>query len=239
MKKELATIIEKIKHLEPLTSDEKKMFIDYSICRNHTGKMTGIGSISTNCLDNPFCNARKEHAEQNNIESICLYCFATAMLNRYGSLSEKLTVNFIFYTFYELSPEDVPQIEYAYFRFEAFGDIANMTQVNNYMTIASCNKHTRFALWSKNISFMDRANKPKNVSFVYSIETMNGETITADYIERFKAEHPNIDHVFIVYDKEYAKEHHISINCGGRNCLGCLRCYYRRQRDYVVRELKK
>ena len=43
-----------------------------------SGKMEGIPSISTNCLENPVCRARME-----NGESVCAHCFAAATLDRY------------------------------------------------------------------------------------------------------------------------------------------------------------
>lgn len=31
--------------------------------------------------------------------------------------------------------------------------------------------------------------------------------------------------VFTVFEHEYAKQHNVIINCGGRHCRSCLNCY--------------
>ena len=36
---------------------------------------------------------------------------------------------------------------------------------------------------------------------------------------------PYVDHVFTVVTQEWADEHGIVINCGGRRCESCLNCY--------------
>ena len=48
-----------------------------------SGKMEGIPSISTSCLENPICRARME-----NGESVCSHCFAAATLDRYTAAGE-------------------------------------------------------------------------------------------------------------------------------------------------------
>lgn len=47
-----------------------------------------------------------------------------------------------------------------------------------------------------------------------------------------------IDKVFTVYDKKFAKKAGIEINCGGRKCADCGRCY-ENYGGKVVNELKK
>ena len=55
-----------------------------------------------------------------------------------------------------------------------------------------------------------------------------------------------VDKVFTVFEKEYAKEHGIEINCGtwdtnslDHRCKLCLKCYTLDDKTYYINELKK
>ena len=48
-----------------------------------------------------------------------------------------------------------------------------------------------------------------------------------------------VDHVFTVYTPAYIAKHGIMINCGGRKCGDCLRCYTLGNADYYISEQKK
>lgn len=51
---------------------EKKYGVHFTV--NHTGKMTGMASLSTSVIDNPICAARAKVKG-----SICEKCFAANM----------------------------------------------------------------------------------------------------------------------------------------------------------------
>lgn len=181
---------------------------------NHTGKMSGMQSISTSVLANPTCQKRR------NVEgSICSHCFAANMMKMYGNNFEKcFSKNLDILTGSIL--EVLPQITSIYFRLESFGDLANWIQAANYLNIARMNPTTKFALWTKNPRFIAEAirngfKKPANLQIIYSSLFVNRCNLPKGY--------DFIDKVFTVYDKETAKD--ININCGARSCFTCHRCY--------------
>lgn len=224
-KKSMKKIIELVnaEKFDVLTSEDKKNYINYSICKNHSGKMSGFNSISTSCKDNTIC---KERAKNGN--SICAHCFAQRQLSYQKTTRRKLHTNYQFYTSIELTENDIPFINNAFFRFESFGDLQNMTQFNNYCTIAKCNEHCRFALWTKNAyiirSYVYHGGKiPENLSIIFSSPMINHQITIEDLQELDFIYFVNA--VFTVYDTEHATNNGININCGSRSCAECRKCY--------------
>ena len=132
-----------------------------------------------------------------------------------------------------------PILNYAYFRFEAFGDLNNETQVINYFNLCKRNPHTSFALWTKNPVFIKRAiasgyKKPKNIIIIYSSPMINANINSDNLLKTF----PFIDKVFTVYDKTAIRENRIDVNCGARNCLECRKCYTKNKVFNIREQLK-
>lgn len=198
------------------TNSPKALLGGLHYCTNHTGKMSGLHSISTSVAVNPYCIKR-----QQNGNSICSYCFASAMMERYKSLNECTTRNAEILMASVLPLEVLPLIPTRYFRFESFGDLINVNQVINYFNIARKNPDTLCALWTKNPQIIAKAmnfygiSKPENLQIVLSSPFVN-KAIKAT---RFDF----VDKVFTVYDKNESKK--VEINCGARSCLACGRCY--------------
>lgn len=192
--------------------------LEKAICKNHSGKMDGMASMSTSPI-NPICEAR---AKDEN--SICSKCFSRAMLDRFGTLGQKLLNNSELLSREVYSVEDMPKLNYMSFRLEAFGDLTNTNQVKNYFNLCKANPFTHFTLWTKNPNFINEVleegiEKPSNLTIIYSSPFLNAP---ADGIrDRYNF----IDKVFTVYTKEYATAHDIKINCGAKKCLTCLLCY--------------
>ena len=211
----------------------KKMIKD-SICRNHTGKMSDLISISTSCKKNTICAERAK-----NPGSICSKCYAQRQLSYQHSTAAKLARTYDFYTTTEIQPEDVPMINAAFCRFEAFGDIQNTLHFQNYCTIAAANSHCRFVLWTKNAHIIadyvsNNGIIPENMYIIYSTPFINNNnefcTVVIDGLKKVfvnKGVYNNIpiDAVFTVFDKKYAADNDITINCGARHCMTCRRCY--------------
>lgn len=203
-----------------------KQFIAYSIA-THSGKMSGIPSISTSVLCNRQC---AEHAAVKG--SICEKCFARGYAKMRKQLAEKLKANYEFYTTVNLCGEDVPFINSAIFRFESFGDLANVQQFANYCTIARNNIRTTFVLWTKNHFIIEEYIKcggiiPSNLYIIASSLMLNNPRVelwNASELEQNKLM-PFIDAVFTVYDERTIKAENIDINCGGRKCIECRKCY--------------
>lgn len=210
-----------------------------SMCFNHTGKMTGMASVSTACTLNPYCIKRHE-----NNDSVCGHCYAFRMLKAYKALREKAENNTRLWCDSLYSPEYMPRLNCEKFRLEAFGDISCTTQVLNYFALCRANKNTHFALWTKNPQVvwealeMNGFRKPGNLVLVYSSPALN---VPADNMRKLYIMPngvPMIDKIFTVYTPEYIKEHGISINCGAKSCLTCGRCYTKRTGADVREKLK-
>ena len=71
--------------------------------------------------------------------------------------------------------------------------------------------------------------KPENFKLVLSSQYIN---VKADIPKEYAY---LVDAVFTVYTKEFAKLHNITINCGARACLSCLRCY----KDFETGKVKE
>ena len=73
--------------------------------------------------------------------------------------------------------------------------------------------------------------KPKNLNIVLSSLEMNQVTDFSQY--------EWADRVFTVYDKNYIKDHDVEINCGGRSCMSCLKCYRKSNKTFYINEKLK
>lgn len=182
---------------------------------NHTGKMSGLQSLSTAVEINPLCIKR-----QAKKDSICAHCFAVALTNRYSALAEHLRRNAAILSADVLPLSVLPLIPSRYFRFESFGDLMSVNQVINYFNICRKNPDTLCALWTKNPHLIAKAIeaghvKPENLQIVLSSPILNKPIKATKWAF--------VDKVFTVYDKQAAKA--VNINCGARSCLGCGRCY--------------
>ena len=213
---------------------EIRKAIEKGICYKHTGKMSGMISYSTSVLNNGNCDKYR-----NIPGSVCSHCYAAAQLSYQDGTAKKAARNTELITKEVYPAECFPQVNALYFRFEAFGDINNETQVKNYFKWATVNPHTTFALWTKNAHIIqaainDGAIKPENLIIIYSSLFVN-DPVHAEIIQK---KYSFVDKVFSVYSKDYAEKYHIGINCGGRHCAPCLRCY-KKETETAVSELLK
>ena len=202
----------------------------------HSGKMTGIPSYSTSCLENERC-AMYRHCDG----SICEKCFAHAYMGFRKGLRESMQKNGEMLKSRVFEMDELPIINAAFFRYESFGDLdageKGITQARNYLRIARKNPHVRFGWWTKNPDILDKAIKAeggytKNISFVVSSIMINEVRDVSKF--------PWVNVVFTVYSPAYLAEHpEIKINCGTRQCLGCLQCYKAHKKLVYVNELLK
>lgn len=200
---------------------------------DHSGKMKGINSIGTSCVNNPHCMKRRE-----NGDSVCSHCYAETYMKMRKSLQNHLAENAEVLTTRLLKEREIPVTNAQIFRFESFGDLYNVTHLANYVLICERNPYTRFALWTKNTWILDELfnkngiKKPDNLSIVVSSPLLNKQ------IDIDRKKFWFIDHVFTVYDKKFIAANHVIINCGSKDCIGCQICY-NRDTDFYVREKLK
>lgn len=196
----------------------------------HSGKLEGLHSISTSAAMNTYCTTRDKING-----SICNKCYAETYLKLRKNLRTRLEANTEELTTRYIPASELPIINDKYFRLESFGDIQNVTQVENYFNIAIKNHGTTFVLWTKNPAIiaqaLKQAHKPVNMIIIYSSPMINRPVN-----DRIFKVYPFIDKVFTVYDKAHAGA--VNINCGGRKCLTCLRCYSKRTGARVNELLK-
>lgn len=212
-----AAIIPGSKHMAKIltTSSKKSELFGLHYCINHTGKMSGLQSLSTSVTTNKHCQARRAKGD-----SICAHCFAAAMMKRYSALEACTIENARILSAGLIPSENIPLIPVRYFRFESTGDLSSMIQAANYIRIAAANPDTMCALWTKNPQYIKQAIEagytiPSNLQIVLSSPLINKPIKSTVY--------PFISKIFTVYDKEGAKG--VNINCGARSCLKCGRCY--------------
>lgn len=198
------------------------------ITTKHTGKMEGFQSLSTTCLNNPLCQARR-----NNPELVCSHCYSATLQARRSNITPCFEENGRILSESIIPVEYLPRINATYFRFESFGDLINENHAINFINIAKKNPRTTFALWTKNPWFIASAinhgyAKPENLIIVQSSCRLN--TIE-------KPMYDFIDKVFTVYDKKASES--VNIQCGKNNCIDCLRCYTKTDEvEYINEKLK-
>ena len=195
----------------------------------HTGKMAGMASISTAVTTNDRC---KKNAQIPG--SICEKCFAAKQMKIFPSMEKPMVENQRILTSEILPKEKIPIINNIYFRFEAFGDLNNKTQVINYFRICYKNPKVKFALWTKNPDFIASAinagyEKPHNLNIILSSLFINKERKnTFDFVDK----------VFTVYDPQHIEQNEIEINCGAKNCFACGLCYEKNNVSVINEKLK-
>ena len=212
----------------------------------HTGKMSGMISLSTTCKTNNLCKKRIETALNNACPgadkktakkalaklikenpyrtdiSICGFCFSDSQQDMFTSMEKPLAHNADILNNGVIDESWIPIINALYFRFEAFGDFASKNSAINCINIARKNPSVNCAAWSKNMMFFKKAifsgyGKPENLSLILSSQFIN---------KAAKNSFEFVDRVFTVYTPEFAERYGVKINCGARACLSCLRCYH-------------
>lgn len=189
---------------------------------NHSRKhkLAGIQSVSTSVLLNPICAKRRCNG------GVCANCYAARLTKCRKNLQPYLEQNAKILTDHLLEDWEIPQFTTVLGRFEAFGDVINVTHARNYLRIAKGNPFTHFAAWTKNpgiwlAAFHQEGGKPENMTFVLSSFTLNAPDPVPAYIAEY------VDHVFTVYDAEHYDFEGKPEECAALSCATCRKCYQR------------
>ena len=237
-------MLEKKERGEEITIVDQMMLVRCIQVSQLTGKLDGFYAISTSVMMNEICQERAK------LEGcICKECYAAACLNRFSNLCMALEINHIILNNFLISAEAwatlmIPSTN-GKARIEAHGDTASSACAINYIRIIKTHSFLEFGVWTKNLNHyrvaFNKEGKPANCRFIYSSMEINVPAeVPADMIEY-------VDHVFTVYTKEYAIEHHIRINCGqydenldliDQKCRTCMRCYTAATEFYINELLK-
>lgn len=213
-----------------LLPDKFKEKTGIHIVTKHRGKMSGMASLSTSCLCNEYC--KKYSKDEKNI---CSYCYANTSLRIFPGMQRNCERNTEILTSRILSLEELPILNYSYFRFEAFGDLINEAQLMNYFNICRKNKGTHFALWTKNPFIIEKVvsngeKKPRNLQIILSSMKINQPADGSKW--------SFVDKVFTVYSDEYIEANNVQINCGSEPCLLCRKCYCSTKNKTINERLK-
>ena len=190
-----------------------------------SGKMEGIHSINTPATENPFCQAMAK------TESICKSCFAM----RYEGMRKNLIPAFRKNAVQLVEKDfDAPQVPYKVMRLHSFGELINYTHYLNFLKIAFANPTTQFTLWSKRKPFIQKYRReggvvPSNLIHIFSNKDVDKEMTVVP---------KGFDKVFNVHTAKHVKETGIEINCGSKDCLGCMLCYSKNDVK-IINEKKK
>lgn len=200
---------------------------------NHSDdtKMEGFKSLSTSCAMNDNC---KKNATVKG--SICEKCYARTTLKMRKGLDKNLAENTEILNSRVLDFAELPSINDIRFRFESFGDLNSTTQFINYLNICKKNPYTTFSIWTKCFWIMAEVfdmgyEKPENLIIIISPLMVN----KTYEIDKF----PYADKIFTTYTADFAIENNITINCGSRHCIDCLRCYDKNNKEIYINEVVK
>lgn len=195
-----------------------------------TGKMAGMTVITSSMLHNENC------AKLSKMKgSVCEHCYSQRALSYRANVRECYEKNGKILSTDIIPENELPYINSAFCRLESHGDLINETHLVNYIRLAEKNPHCTFAMWTKNyrvlLTYFRKGNlQPQNMQIVLSSPMLNKEMNLAPF-ERIGLRVKS----FTVYDKEAAEQ--MDINCGGRKCIECRRCYA--SADKYIREKLK
>lgn len=242
-KERMAVISEMLAKKNELTFADQIKLVMCIVVSALTGKLEDFFAVSTSVLMNKICQARAK------IEGcICKDCYAAAGCSRFAGLCQGVETNFLILNNFLLSIEAwkllaIPSIN-GKARIEAHGDVASVVCAINYNRIVESHKHLIFAVFSKNLDIWKKVfeteGKPDNMIFIASSPMVNEIMEIPDDMKQY------VDHVFTVFDEEYARKHGIKINCGtweghdlDHRCKRCDRCYDPTNKEYYINEVKK
>ena len=188
-----------------------------------TAKMKDIPSINTNSLNNSFCQSMSK-----NEDYVCNKCYSNRYLKFRPPLAELLDLNDEILSMEKLKMKDIPVMNNLYVRFNSFGELINEQHYRNIVKICKRNPKTTFTLWSKRVGLVGYK-KPENLILVFSEPAINS---LDEKIPTF------FDKLFVVFTREFAKEHKVKINCS-KACINCLKCYSKDNQDTIIREIIK
>lgn len=227
---------------ESCTHETRQLIIADHICYEHEAKMQGIISLSSYVGHNKYCLARCNNCDN----AICKYCYAASLTDMRPGLKNKLIRIHAIFTCVELTIDDIPKLDpavFPFFRFEAFGDINNIVQMNNYNLFALVNSAINFTLWTKNPGIVQAAINAGMCIVNNLIIGLSSLYLNTPEIDKAK-KYSFVRFLFTVYDDQHIKEHNININCGARHCLTCGICYkylheHKNGDLFIINERKK
>jgi hypothetical protein len=198
------------------------------ITEKHRGKLTGLSSINTSTVNNPYCQKMSK-----NSNCICSKCYAFEIESVFEYVHNFQAKNYEIINNHIIEPNTFRKVRPV--RFNSIGELGSALHLENLIRIVNHNSHIQFSLWTKRIDITNKVfktiEKPKNLILIYSSPVINKcrDIKTLKYFDK----------VFTVYSYEYTKKNNININCGGKHCIECLTCYSVNDTVYVNEHIKR
>jgi len=166
-------------------------------------------------MTNEYCIKQNANGKADNI---CTKCYSHTMLKSYRkNMQPALQRNSEALANKVLDIDLLPTILDAFFRFNAHGELINLTHLENLNRIAKKNPHCSFALWTKRNDLIAKyyatREKPDNLTLIYSNPRVG--TIMRKPPKHFDRTFNN------VLEHEHVEEQ----NCTGQKCKDCRLCY--------------
>ncbi|HBD95720.1 MAG TPA: hypothetical protein DC057_16240 [Spirochaetia bacterium] len=185
-------------------------------------KMKGIQALNSYPPYIQFCIDQREI-----IGTPCNRCYGFGTEN-YPNNKKRYIQNYNLLSNSVLPYYKIPYINALFFRLDAIGEIANSNYAKNLDNFICKNSQTQFSIWTKRPELIKRFRY--NCIYIYS----------SKYINRPEALPKSFNKVFTVYSKDYLKENKkIYINCGGKKCMDCQKCYNKRNKTVYINEILK
>ena len=210
-----------------MTPDLFRELFGIRLSESMTGKLENVLGISTFAGENKNCETMAADPTK-----VCSHCYAMAYSSFKPIVRETYTRNGRVLKNAIIPVEYWPvMIGYPIARIESFGDVASTIQCINYINFTRANAHITFTFFTKAPGFWNmaikQAGKPENMVSVVSNPFLNGSEFSINFSWA--------DYIFTVYDMEYAAENNIEINCGGKRCITCQRCFTHNNTGSVIR----
>ena len=179
-------------------------------------KLKGLCAVSTSHFGCAFC--KKASMCKG---SICEKCY----VNKEGyktNLHNALRRNKLILDNFELSTTALKTVclPTEKVRIQAHGETDTSTCAKNFIRLMKSHSSNKFGVWEKNdvvwADALEELGKPKNCKLTHSSMFINK---VGQPIARLV---PYVDHIFTVLDEDADAP---IINCGGRSCFECERCY--------------
>ena len=200
-------------------------------------KTQDLLSVNTDTCSNEECVKTQKaiellRASGKPCNKVCGYCYSYCSLNAYRqSMRPALKRNSIALSSSIIPSSELPTYNSAILRFQAHGDLINVTHLHNLVNIALNNPHVTFGLWTKRTSIVRAFTKqhsiPSNVVMIYSNPIVN----------RIIKTPPNgFQKVFNAVTVKHTEQHNTPINCDSA-CVKCRKCYLGSE-TVIVEQLK-
>lgn len=203
-----------------------------SISQGLTGKMAGMPAVTSSSLCNENCLKNSQIPN-----SVCQRCYTRKYLLSRPLMKDCYQQNSNLLSSSLIPTKQLPFINAKMCRLESFGDVINITHLDNYVRLIRKNSHCNFALFTKRYTliteYFKQKKQPKNLSIIISSLLLNNPLDATLFTDL------NNLKIFTVYEKAYADKNKVVISCGKNKCVNCRKCFTPNRTPIYITELLK